>query len=183
MPTHTQGTRSMSSTEELASNVVTASALAISNGAAWFSSEQVGMIVTAATVLGTLAIGLASKAIKEVSRARGEAWADRMRLEMQVRIDQEKVEANSLNGQIKSLTSKMEEMQKRVEDANKKLHDAANDRQIEVNRHHEEMQSVMKQVGDLREENRRLMVQLTAKVQANTGAIDRIVSPDAGTMS
>lgn len=126
--------------------------------------------------------------IREVEKAKSEAWADRVRLETQVRIDQEKLEANSLNGQIKVLTAKIDasnvlavELQQRIEDANKKLHEAANERQNEVYRHHAESQTLMAQVSELREENRRLMAQIAAKVQANTVAVDRIVSPDAGT--
>jgi hypothetical protein len=198
----------MSSQEQTTFGVVSVVSYVGTNILAWASSFDAGTVATSFTVLSLAGIAAYSRLakargermaeenrleaarkaeetrleverIRETEKARAEAWADRVRLETQVRLDQEKLEANSLNGQIKGLRAAVEEGNRRTEDANKKLHDAANERQIEVNQHREEVQMLMKQLGDSREENRRLMVQLAAKVQANTGAIDRIVAPDA----
>lgn len=186
---------------QTAYSVVSATGYIGTNVIAWASSFDAGAVATGITIVSLAGIAaysnlakargrrkadetrLEAERIRVTEKARADAWADRMRLEMQVRMDQEKLEAGSLNGQIKSLTAKIEEMQQRVEDANKKLHDAAGERQVEVYRHHEEVQMLMKQLEDSRNENRILMTKLEAKVQANTGAIDRIVSPDTGTMS
>jgi phage host-nuclease inhibitor protein Gam len=191
----------MSSQEQTAYTVVSAAGYLGTNILAWASSFDAGAIATSFTVLSLAGIAaysnwvkargrqkaeetrLEADHIREVEKAKAEAWAERVRLEMQVQQDRERIEAGSLNGQIKALTAKIEEGNKRIEDANRKLHDAADERQTEVLQHHEEVQMLMKQVSDLREENRRLMTKLEAKVQANTGAIDRIVSPDAGTQS
>lgn len=196
----------MSSQEQTTFGVVSVVSYVGTNVLAWASSFDAGAVATSFTVLSLAGIAaysnwvkargrqmaeetrLEADRIREVERAKAEAWADRVRLETQVRLDQEKLEANSLNGQIKVLTAKIDEsnvraveLQQRIEDANKKLHEAANERQNEVYRHHEESQMLMAQVSDLREENRRLMAQIAARVQANTVAVDRIVSPDTGT--
>lgn len=200
----------MSSQEQTTFGVVSVVSYVGTNILAWASSFDAGTVATSFTLLSLAGIAAYSRLakaqgerkaeenrleaarkaeetrleverIRETEKARAEAWADRVRLETQVRLDQEKLEANSLNGQIKLLTAKVDEGNRRTEDANKKLHDAANERQTEVNRHHIEVQQLMTQLSESREENRRLMAQIAAKVQANTVAVDRIVSPDAGT--
>ena len=98
-----------------------------------------------------------AEAFAITEEAKAKAWAERTRLEMQIASDREKFEANSLTAQNQKLTTLIEEGNARLKDAidrdterteaaNKKLHAMANERQVEVLRHHEESQRLTRQL-------------------------------------
>lgn len=143
----------MSESAQTAMSAVTVTALSGANLLAWASSFDAAAVAGTITILGLAGIGIVTRAIKEISKARSEAWADRIRLEQQIAADQEKLNENSLGRKIATLQAAIDEgnrgtedLKQRVEDANKKLHEAANERNVESLRHHEEIERLTKQL-------------------------------------
>lgn len=183
-----KGVRSMSSLQHTAASVVATCTLGFTNWMAWATSTDFGAVATGLTMVGLAIIGLGSQALKQWSRARAEAWAENERLKIQIDADREKAMAGSLTAQVKRLQDSIDEGNKRTEDANKKLHDLRNEQQVVQARHHEEIARITRQLemtfqelAETRAENRTLMLRLGEKVNENTGAIGRIVSPETET--
>lgn len=107
---YAQEVNRMSVQAQTAMSAVTVTTLGASNLIAWASSFDAAAVAGTITILGLAGIGIITRAIKEISKSRSEAWADRVRLEMQIQADQEKLNAGSLTGQIKDLTKLVTEL-------------------------------------------------------------------------
>jgi predicted nucleic acid-binding Zn-ribbon protein len=176
----------MMGTHQQAGKILAFVLLATSNGMSWLSGPNVGLVATGITVLGLALIGLRVHAIEKISKAEANAWADRVRLEMQIQADREKLEAGSLTGQIKQLQKTVEEDRARTEDANRKLHEIRGEFNTANLRHIEELGILTEQlklahgeVKALRENESKLLARLTvsqARQDVQIGAAQADIS-------
>jgi hypothetical protein len=158
--------------------VVSLALVGVGNAGSWLVNTNYGMAAAGITAVGTAIGGVAIYFRREWVKVGTEGWADKRRLEIQLQAEQDKVDENSLRGQVAKLLQIQEELRDDLRETKDDLKETRSELAMERG-----------EVRSLRDENRSLLSRLTlgqihqgAEIRENRAAIRELKAEQSGPM-